>query len=127
MLCFINAIVQTLSFIAYLYFKLRLVKVQFFLPHDVNRKAKRVLMFPEKTQIPSVDKDRRGGCGNDTGGAEGGGSERGGGRNRGDESRWKGRKHEAGMTSLGLTFHSRPTPALCILTSLRCVLAIFCI
>lgn len=25
------------------------------------------------------------------------------------------------MTSLGLTFHSRPTPALCILTSLRCV------
>lgn len=29
--------------------------------------------------------------------------------------------HEAGMTSLGLTFHSRPTPALCILTSLRCV------
>lgn len=43
------------------------------------------------------------------------------GRNRGDESSWKGRKHEAGMTSLGLTFHSRPTPALCILTSLRCV------
>jgi len=41
--------------------------------------------------------------------------------NRRDESRWKGRKHEAGMTSLGLTFHSRPTPALCILTSLRCV------
>lgn len=36
-----------------------------------------------------------------------------------DESRWKGRKHEAGMTSLGLTFHSQPTPALCILTSLR--------
>jgi hypothetical protein len=25
------------------------------------------------------------------------------------------------MTSLGLTFHSRPTPALCILTSPRCV------
>lgn len=28
---------------------------------------------------------------------------------------------EASMTSLGLTFHSQPTPALCILTSLRYV------
>lgn len=55
----------------------------------------------------------------DRGGGELGGDR--GERNRGDESRWKGRKHEAGMTSLGLTFHSRPTPALCILTSLRCV------
>lgn len=73
-------------------------------------------MFPENTNT-IVDKDRDGGGLTGTEQQE---RERGG-ENRGDESRWKGRKHEAGMTSLGLTFHSRPTPALCILTSLRCV------
>lgn len=71
-------------------------------------------MFPENTNTV-VDEDRGGG---ELAGIEQ--RDRGEG-NRGDESRWKGRKHEAGMTSLGLTFHSRPTPALCILTSLRCV------
>lgn len=75
-------------------------------------------MFPENTNTV-VDKDCDGGL---TGTTETAERERErGGENRGDESRWKGRKHEAGMTSLGLTFHSRPTPALCILTSLRCV------
>lgn len=85
-------------------------------------------VFPENTNIIVDQRTRRGsgGCsgsaasGDETDGARG----RGGGRrerNREDESRWKGRKHEAGMTSLGLTFHSRPTPALCILTSPRCV------
>lgn len=73
-------------------------------------------MFPENTNTV-VDKERDGGGLTGTEQQE---RERGG-ENRGDESRWKGRKHEAGMTSLGLTFHSRPTPALCILTSLRCV------
>jgi len=68
-------------------------------------------MFPEHTDTV-VD------CGSELAGIE---QRDRGKRNRGDESRWKGRKHEAGMTSLGLTFHSRPTPALCILTSLRCV------
>lgn len=74
-------------------------------------------MSPENTNTV-VDKDRERWVGADGAvGAAAGGR----GENRGDESRWKGRKHEAGMTSLGLTFHSRPTPALCILTSLRCV------
>lgn len=73
-------------------------------------------MFPENTNTV-VDKDRDGGGLTGTEQQE----RARGGENRGDESRWKGRKHEAGMTSLGLTFHSRPTPALCILTSLRCV------
>lgn len=73
-------------------------------------------MFPENTNTV-VDKDRDGGGLTGTEQRE----RTRGGENRGDESRWKGRKHEAGMTSLGLTFHSRPTPALCILTSLRCV------
>lgn len=71
-------------------------------------------MFPENTNTV-MDEDRGGG---DLAGIVQRGREE---ENRGDESRWKGRKHEAGMTSLGLTFHSRPTPALCILTSLRCV------